>query len=136
MQIVFDFIQQQLLGMQWLAVVVSKLLIAIGIDPTERVGGTLQFFIYDSVKIVLLLCILIFVISYIQSYFPPERSKKIMSRFNGTLALVVQREEKIQNFQSEKYYEIEGDFQKDGISFKALWKPKEELLNEQDRIKD
>src|SRR5574344_2098010 len=83
MQIVFDFIQQQLLGMQWLAVVVSKLLIAIGIDPTERVGGTLQFFIYDSVKIVLLLCILIFVISYIQSYFPPERSKKIMSRFNG-----------------------------------------------------
>ena len=53
-----------------------------------------------------------------------------------TLALVVQREEKIQNFQAEKYYEIEGDFQKDGISFKALWKPKEELLDEQDRIKD
>src|SRR5574344_2570056 len=89
MQIVFDFIQQQLLGMQWLAVVVSKLLIAIGIDPTERVGGTLQFFIYDSVKIVLLLCILIFVISYIQSFFPPERSKKILGSFHGIIANII-----------------------------------------------
>lgn len=62
---------------------IGSLLTALGLDITSRLGGSVQFFIYDVIKIVTLLCVLIFGISYIQSYFPPERSKKILGRFHG-----------------------------------------------------
>lgn len=77
------FIQEQILGMKWLNVLVGNLLNTLGLDTTEKIGGTIQFFIYDVIKIVVLLCTLIFIISYIQSYFPPERTKKILGRFHG-----------------------------------------------------
>ncbi len=77
------FIQEQILGMKWLNEGVGKLLSLIGIDMTTRLGGAFQFFFYDVIKITILLCVLIFSISYIQSYFPPERSRKILSRFDG-----------------------------------------------------
>lgn len=77
------FIQDQLLSMHWLRDLVGLGLTRLGLDVTGRVGGSIHFFLYDSVKITLLLCILIFLISYIQSYFPPERSKRILSRFHG-----------------------------------------------------
>lgn len=69
--------------MQWLNALVGKLLNSVGLDTANRWVGSLQFFIYDVIKITLLLCVLIFFISYIQSFFPPERSKKILSRFHG-----------------------------------------------------
>lgn len=80
---IWDFIQDQLLGMKWLNDVISTLLASIGVDVTGRWGGSLKFFIYDVIKITVLLCFLIFVISYIQSYFPPEKSKQILGRFDG-----------------------------------------------------
>lgn len=80
---IWNFIQKQLLGMQWLNDLIGKLLTSFGLDTTNRWVGSLQFFLYDVVKITLLLCVLIFFISYIQSFFPPERSKKILSRFHG-----------------------------------------------------
>lgn len=69
--------------MQWLNALVGRLLTSFGLDTTNRWIGSLQFFIYDVIKITLLLCVLIFFISYIQSFFPPERSKKILSKFHG-----------------------------------------------------
>ena len=81
-----DFIQNQLLGMKWLNTAISNILSSLGIDVASQIGGSLNFFIYDVIKITILLCVLIFSISYIQSYFPPERSKRIMSRFNGLTA--------------------------------------------------
>jgi len=80
---IWDFIQNQILGMQWLNALVGGLLTSFGLDTANRWVGSLQFFIYDVIKITLLLCVLIFFISYIQSFFPPERSKKILSRFHG-----------------------------------------------------
>ncbi len=80
---VWDFIQKELLGMQWLSRLIGKGLAALGLDVSGRIGGSLQFFIYDVIKIMVLLGFLIFVISYIQSYFPPERTKKILGRFHG-----------------------------------------------------
>lgn len=77
------FIQNQILGMQWLNGLVTDGLIWAGVDIESRMGGSLQFFLYDVIKITLLLCVLIFAISYIQSFFPPERSRKIMGRFHG-----------------------------------------------------
>lgn len=77
------FIQNQVLGMKWLSKTIGNGLSAAGLDISSRVGGSIQFFIYDVIKITILLCVLIFVISYIQSYFPPERSKKILGRFHG-----------------------------------------------------
>lgn len=77
------FIQDQVLGMKWLNVVIRNSLSAIGVDVSTKVGGSVQFFIYDVIKITVLLCFLIFVISYIQSYFPPERSKRILGCFHG-----------------------------------------------------
>lgn len=82
----WTLIQDQILAMKWLNELVGFLLKTIGIDVTSKLGASLQFFIYDVIKIVLLLCTLIFLISYIQSYFPPERSKKIMSKFKGVWA--------------------------------------------------
>ncbi len=80
---VWSFIQNQVLGMQWLNALIGGILTAVGLDTQTRVGGSVQFFLYDVLKITVLLCLLIFVISYVQSYFPPERSKKIMGRFPG-----------------------------------------------------
>ena len=76
-------VQDQILGMKWLSVLIGNSLNAAGLDTTGKLGGTIQFFIYDVIKIVVLLCTLIFIISYIQSYFPPERTKKILGRFHG-----------------------------------------------------
>ena len=83
------FIQEQILGMKWLNVLIGNLLNTLGLDTTEKIGGTIQFFIYDVIKIVVLLCTLIFIISYIQSYFPPERTKKILGRFHGIGANII-----------------------------------------------
>ncbi|MCI5596398.1 MAG: permease [Lachnospiraceae bacterium] len=77
------FIQNQILGMKWLNEVIGGGLSAVDLDVSSRIGGSIQFFLYDVVKITVLLCVLIFIISYIQSYFPPERSKKILGRFHG-----------------------------------------------------
>ena len=89
MSIVWDFVQDQLLGMKWLNELICKALSALGVDVTGRIGGSVQFFLYDVIKITVLLCFLIFLISYIQSYFPPERSKKILGRFHGIGANVI-----------------------------------------------
>lgn len=78
-----QFITDQILGMKWLNALIGKLLSALGLDTAGRIGGSVQFFLYDVIKITVLLCVLIFIISYIQSYFPPERSRKIMGRFHG-----------------------------------------------------
>ncbi len=83
MQHAWDFIQNQLLGMRWLNDLVGSLLSALGLDTANRWVASLQFFLYDTVKIVVLLCLLIFIISYIQSYFPPERTRRILGRFRG-----------------------------------------------------
>ena len=80
------FIQDQVLGMKWLNTVIGNGLSVFGLDTTSRLGGSIQFFLYNVVKITVLLCVLIFVISYIQSYFPPERSKRILGRFHGIWA--------------------------------------------------
>lgn len=83
---IWDFIQNQILGMKWLNELIGSLLSLVGLDITGKIGGSIQFFLYDVIKITTLLCFLIFVISYIQSYFPPERSKKIMGKFHGIWA--------------------------------------------------
>ncbi len=80
---IWDFIQNQILGMKWLNALIGNLLSAAGINLENRIGGSIQFFLYDVIKITILLCVLIFIISYIQSYFPPERSKKILGGFHG-----------------------------------------------------
>ena len=80
------FIIDQILGMKWLNTLIGNLLGTLGLDATSRIGGSIQFFLYDVIKITVLLCVLIYLISYIQSYFPPERSKKIMGRFHGIWA--------------------------------------------------
>lgn len=80
---IWDFIQNQLLGMKWLNELIGSGLTALGLDVSGRWAGSLQFFLFDVIKITVLLCFLIFLISYIQSYFPPERSKKILCRFHG-----------------------------------------------------
>ena len=82
----WDFFQNEVLGMQWLSRLIGSALSACGIDPAGRVGGSIQFFLYDTVKIMVLLGVLILVISYIQSYFPPKRTKKILGRFHGLWA--------------------------------------------------
>ena len=89
MSIVWDFIQNQLLGMKWLNKLIGMGLSALGLDITGRIGGSIQFFLYDVIKITVLLCFLILFISYIQSYFPPERSKKILGRFHGIWANII-----------------------------------------------
>lgn len=89
MKEIWLFFQNQILGMKWLNEVIAKLLTFFGIDINSSVGASVQFFIYDVVKITILLCVLIFIISYIQSYFPPERSKKILSRFHGVKANII-----------------------------------------------
>lgn len=80
---VWQFFQDEILGMKWLNRLIGNGLSGLGLDTGGRVGGSLQFFLYDVIKITVLLCFLIFVISYLQSHFPPERSKKILGRFHG-----------------------------------------------------
>ena len=86
MPVAWEFFQRQILGMKWLSEIIGALLSVLGLDITSRIGVSVQFFIYDVIKITFLLCMLIFGISYIQSYFPPERSKKILGRFRGIRA--------------------------------------------------
>ena len=80
---IWDFVQEELLGMAWLNRLIGRLLAALGMDGNTRIGGSVQFFLYDTIKIMVLLGFLILVISYIQSYFPPERTKRILGRFHG-----------------------------------------------------
>ncbi len=80
---IWDFFQNQVLGMKWLNELIGNILSAFGLDVSGRIGGSIQFFLYDTIKIMVLLGVLILIISYIQSYFPPERSKKILGRFHG-----------------------------------------------------
>lgn len=89
LETIWDFFQGQILGMKWLNEVIGMGLTSLGLDLTDRWAGSIQFFIYDVIKITILLCVLIFFISYIQSYFPPERSKKILGRFHGVGANIV-----------------------------------------------
>ena len=86
---IWDFIQNEVLGMKWLNRVIGSLLSLTGLDIKGRIGASIQFFLYDVIKITVLLCILIFIVSYIQSYFPPERSRRIMGRFHGFWANLI-----------------------------------------------
>lgn len=80
---VWDFFQNEVLGMKWLNRLIGNMVETTGLDASGRIGGSIQFFFYDCIKIMVLLGVLILMISYIQSYFPPERSKKILGRFRG-----------------------------------------------------
>ena len=86
---IWSFFQDEILGMKWLNRLISGLLETIGLDTSGRIGGSINFFLYDTIKIMVLLGFLILVISYIQSYFPPERSKKILGRFHGIGANII-----------------------------------------------
>ena len=84
-----SFIQNEILGMAWLQRLIGSLLMLCGLDINSQIGGSVLFFLYDTIKIMLLLGLLILIISYIQSYFPPERSKKLLGRFNGMGARII-----------------------------------------------
>ena len=86
---IWDFFQNEVLGMKWLNRLISSGLTAVGLDTSGKVGGSIQFFIYDTIKIMVLLGLLILIISYIQSYFPPERTKKILGGFKGIWANII-----------------------------------------------
>lgn len=79
----WDFFQSEVLGMNWLNRLIGDALAAGGLDPRGKLGGSIQFFVYDTLKIIVLLGVLILLISYLQSYFPPERTKRILGRFHG-----------------------------------------------------
>ena len=83
MQVIWNFFQKEILGMSWINQLIGSLLELCGLDITSRIGSSIQFFLYDTIKIMVLLGFLILLISYIQSYFPPERTKKILGRFHG-----------------------------------------------------
>lgn len=85
----WDFFQNQVLGMKWLNEFIKNGLNSIGLDTSSKIGGSINFFLYDIIKIMVLLGFLILLISYIQSYFPPERSKKILGRFKGIKANII-----------------------------------------------
>ncbi len=89
LSIMGKLIQDQILGMKWLNALIGKGLRILGLNTASRWGGSIQFFIYDVIKITILLCLLIFIISYIQSFFPPERSKRILGRFHGIGANII-----------------------------------------------
>ena len=89
LQNLLSLIQDQILGMRWLNQGIGLLLEKLGLDVTSRWGGSVHFFMYDVIKITVLLCLLILLISYIQSYFPPERSRKILTRFHGVGANLI-----------------------------------------------
>lgn len=83
---IWEFFQNEVLGMKWLSRIIENGLKAAGLDTGSRVGGSIHFFIYDTIKIMVLLGFLILFISYIQSYFPPERTKRILGKFKGIWA--------------------------------------------------
>lgn len=89
METIESFLMDQVLKMQWLSELITSMLASIGIDTASRWGGSLQFFLYDTIKIIILLCVMIFIISYIQSFFPPERSKRILGHFKGITGNVI-----------------------------------------------
>lgn len=89
LKIGWDFFQNEILGMAWLNRLIKTILNSFGLDTNGKIGGSIQFFIYDMIKIMVLLGVLIFIISYIQSYFPPERTKKILGRFHGVGANII-----------------------------------------------
>ena len=80
---IWNFFQMEILGMNWLNQLIGTILNKLGLNTEGRIGGSIQFFVYDIIKIMVLLCVLIMIISYIQSFFPPERTKKILGRFHG-----------------------------------------------------
>ena len=86
---IWVFFQNEVLGMQWMNRLINTVLNSFGLDTSDKTGGSIQFFIYDTIKIMVLLCVLIFIISYIQSHFPPERTKKILGRFHGIWANII-----------------------------------------------
>ena len=86
---IWNFFSNEILGMKWLNRAVGSLLTALGLNINDRLGGSIQIFIYDIIKILILLCILIFIISYIQSYFPPEKTKKILGKIKGIRANIL-----------------------------------------------
>lgn len=86
---IWDFFQNEVLGMNWLNRLIESILNACGLDTTGKIGGSIQFFIYDIIKIMVLLTVLILIISYIQSYFPPERTKKLLGKFHGIGANII-----------------------------------------------
>lgn len=88
-KVIWDFFQNEVLGMQWLSRFINWVLNSCGLDTSGKFGGSVQFFIYDMIKIMVLLGVLILIISYIQSYFPPERTKKILGRFHGICANII-----------------------------------------------
>lgn len=89
MKEIWNFFQDEVLGMKWLNRLIGSSLNAAGLDIDGKIGGSIQFFLYDMIKIMVLLGFLIFLISYIQSYFPPERTKKILGRFHGIVANIL-----------------------------------------------
>lgn len=86
---IWDFFQNEILGMKWLNRLIGSGLEAVGLDIGGKVGGSILFFIYDTIKIMVLLGFLILIISYIQSYFPPERARKILGRVKGIWANII-----------------------------------------------
>lgn len=86
---VWAFFQNQILGMQWLNTLAGRILSVLGLKADSMLYGALQFFLFDTIKIFILLSTLIFTISYIQSHFPPERTKRILSRFRGITANIL-----------------------------------------------
>ncbi|MCQ2459990.1 MAG: permease [Ruminococcus sp.] len=85
----WNFIQNEMFGMRWLSRLINGLLEKFGLDTGSKIGGSISFFLYDVIKIMVLLGFLILLISYIQSYFPPEKSKKILGRFHGIGANII-----------------------------------------------
>lgn len=85
----WDFFQNEILGMAWLSRLISAALNACGLDTESKIGGSVRFFIYDTIKIMVLLGVLILIISYIQSFFPPEKTKRILGRFHGITANIL-----------------------------------------------
>lgn len=86
---IWDFFQNQILGTKWLNELIGSLLSALDLDVKSKIGASVQFFIFDMIHIIALLSVLIFIISYIQSYFPPERTKKILSKVHGVPANIL-----------------------------------------------
>lgn len=81
---IFEWLNNQILKMQWLSDIIAWLVRDVfGLNMQDRLGGSIHFFLYDVIKIFILLSVLIFTISYIQSHFPPERTRKILGRFHG-----------------------------------------------------
>ena len=83
MESIGSFLLDRVLKMNWLSDLLWEPVVALGLDPSSAWGGSVHFFLYDTIKITILLCVMIYLISYVQSHFPPERSRKIMGRFDG-----------------------------------------------------